>query len=230
MVWSAGLLVSAVFVRLRVGQRLRWYQVVYWLAYRLGLTVWRRPSPPADLVALVEGPGSLAAGRALDLGCGTGTDTIYLATHGWDVTGVDMVPKALAIARSDAAAAGVVPRLVQGDVTRLQNLGVGAGYTLVVDFGCFHTLPDDRRSAYVAGVSQAAAPGATLLLYGFRRPPKAAPMHAGVTTDEVQQRFSGAGWELIDAERTSAETIRPTAHRAADRFELWRYELRRRSD
>ena len=165
----------------------------------------------------------------MDLGCGTGTDTIYLATHGWDVTGVDTVPKALATARRDAAAAGVAPRLIQGDVTRLQDLGVGDGYTLVLDFGCFHTLPDDRRPAYVAGVSQAAAPGATLLLYGFRRPPKAAPMHAGLTQDEVQQRFSPAGWELINAERTSAETIRMTARRAADQFELWRYQLRRRS-
>ena len=229
MVWSQGLLASALFVHRRDGQRLRWYRVVYWLAYRLGLTVWRRPAPPDDLVALVEGPLALPAGRALDMGCGTGTDTIYLATHGWDVTGVDMVPKALAIARRDAAAAGVAPRLVQGDVTRLQDLSVGAGYTLVVDFGCFHTLPDDRRPAYVAGVTEAAAPGATLLLYGFRRAPKAAPMHAGVTTDEVQQRFRGAGWELINAEQTSAETIRMTARQAADRFDLWRYQLRRRS-
>ena len=183
--------------------------------------------PPDDLVALVEGPSALPAGRALDLGCGTGTDAIYLATHGWDVTGVDAVPKALATARRDASAAGVAPRLVQGDVTRLHDLGVGDGYALMLDFGCFHTLPEDRRPAYVAGVSEAAAPGATLLLYGFRRPPKAAPMHAGVTTDEVQQRFSGAGWELVNAERTSAETIGIAVRRTADRFELWRYQLRR---
>ena len=226
--WMAavsGLLASLLLLH---GDRLRWYRVVYWLAYRLGLTVWRRPSPPDDLVAVVEGPSALPAGRALDLGCGTGTDAIYLATLGWDVTGIDAVPKALATARRDAAAPGVAPRLVQGDVTRLPDLGVGSGYTLLLDFGCFHTLPEDRRPAYVAGVSQAAAPGATLLLYGFRRPPRAAPMHAGVTTDEVQQRFSGAGWELVNAERTSAETIRIAARRAADRFELWRYQLQRR--
>jgi methylase of polypeptide subunit release factors len=62
---------------------------------------------------LVEGPSlPLPAGRALDLGCGTGTDTIYLATHGWDVSGVDMTSRALAIARRDGAAAGVAPRLI----------------------------------------------------------------------------------------------------------------------
>jgi SAM-dependent methyltransferase len=166
-------------------------------------------------------------GRCLDLGCGTGTDTIYLATHGWDVTGVDTVPKALAIARRDASAAGVAPHFVQGDVTRLHDLGVGDGYTLILDFGCFHTLPDDRRPAYVTSVSHAAAPGATLLLSGFSRPPKAAPMHAGLTKDEVQQRFCSAGWELVRAERVPAETIPIAALRAADHFEVWRYQLRR---
>ncbi len=88
---------------------LRWYQLVYRLIYRLGLIFWRRATPPAELVALVEGPSALPVGRALDLGCGTGTDTIYLANHGWDVTGVDMTPRALAIAWRDATAAGVTP-------------------------------------------------------------------------------------------------------------------------
>lgn len=224
---AVSVLPASVFMRRRDGDRLRWYRVVYWLAYRVGLAVWRRSTPPADLVALVEGPSALPAGRALDLGCGTGTDVIYLATHGWDVTGVDTVPKALAAARRDATAAGVAPRFVHGDVTRLHQLGVGDGYSLLVDFGCFHTLPEDRRPAYVAGVSEAAAAGATLLLYGFRRPPKAAPMHAGVTTDEVQQRFSRAGWELADAQRMPPEKLGIAVRCIADRFELWRYQLRR---
>lgn len=207
--------------------RLRWYQLVYRLTYRLGLIIWRRTTPPAELVGLVEGPAALTVGRALDLGCGTGTDTIYLAARGWKVTAVDMVPKALAIARRSATAAGVAPRFVHGDVTRLDELGVGDGFSLLLDFGCYHTLPEDRRPAYVAGVSHAAAPGATFLLYGFRRPPKAAPMHAGMTVDEVRQRFSGAGWELINAEPS---TVKPMViRRADDLFELWRYQLRRTS-
>jgi SAM-dependent methyltransferase len=208
---------------------MRWYQAVYRVMYSLGLPVWQRSAPPADLVALVEGPAALPAGRALELGCGTGTDTIYLAAQGWEVTAVDMVPKALATASRNASAAGVSPRFVEGDVTRLHDLGVGDGYTLVLDFGCFHTLPEDRRSAYVAEVSSAAAPGARFLLYGFRRPPKPVPMHAGLTVDEVRQRFGPAGWQLVSADRTSPETISARARRAADRFELWRYELHRKS-
>lgn len=159
----------------RTAAGLRWYQVVYRVLYRVGLVFWQRNAPPDDLVALIEGPSALPAGRALELGCGTGIDSVYLATRGWDVTAVDMVPKALAAARRGASTAGVTPRFIEGDVTRLPDLGVGDGYDLVLDFGCFHTLPEDRRPAYVAGVSGAAARGATLLLYGFKRPPKAAP-------------------------------------------------------
>lgn len=110
---------------------------MYRLIYRLGLIVLTRARPPAELVALVEGPSPPLAGRALDLGCGTGTDAIYLATHGWDISGVDMTPRALAIARRDAATAGVAPQLIHGNVTRLDDLGVGDGYTLLQHFVCF---------------------------------------------------------------------------------------------
>src|SRR5215472_16237954 len=138
----------------------RWYSLVYRAFYLARLRIWERRVPPSDLVELIEGPAALAPGRALDLGCGTGTDSIYLAAHGWDVTGVDMVPRALAIARRRAAAAGVAPRFVEGDATRLRDLGLGDGFTLLHDFGCFHTLPGDMRDAYVQGLSGAAAPGA----------------------------------------------------------------------
>jgi SAM-dependent methyltransferase len=205
----------------------RWYLLVYRIIYRLGFIVWKRANPPAELVALVEGPSALPAGRALDLGCGTGTDTIYLATHGWDVTGVDMTPRALAIAQRNATAAGVTPRLIHGDVTRLHDLGVGDGYTLVLDFGCFHTLPGDRRPPYVTNVSHAAAPGATLLMLGFCRR-GIAPMQAGMTVDEVRQLFTAAGWELITAKRASADNmVQRGVGRAVGRFEPWRYQLRR---
>ena len=146
-------------LRWRTAEGLRWYQVVYRLAYRIGLIIWQRATPTAELVALIEGPARLQPGRALDIGCRTGT--LYLATHGWEVTAVDMVPKALTAARRKATVAGVTPRFVEGDVTGLPDLGVGDGYTLLLDFGCFHTLPDDRRPAYVSSVSRVAAPGAT---------------------------------------------------------------------
>jgi SAM-dependent methyltransferase len=205
----------------------RWYGFVYRTAYLLGLTVWDRGAPNSALVELVEGASSSPPGRALDIGCGTGTESVYLAEHGWDVTGVDMVPRALAIARRKAAAAGVSARFVEADATRLRDFGVGDGYTLLLDFGCFHTLPPDRRDAYVESISEAAAPGSTFLLFGFARPPRLAPMQAGVKEEEVRARFDGDRWELVSAERMSADVIEVAGRRVDQSFEVWRYRLRR---
>jgi SAM-dependent methyltransferase len=207
----------------------RWYTLIYRLIYLLRLRIWERRKPPVELVAVVEGAAALPAGRALDLGCGSGTDSIYLARHGWTVTGVDIVPEAVVLARRNAAAAGVSVRFLEGDATRLQDLGLGAPFDLLVDFGCFHTLPADQRPAYVRGVSALAASGATFLLYGFARPPRLAPMKAGLTEAEVRERFSGAGWDVLKAEHVGDDPIVVARARVDQSFQLWRYLLRRRA-
>src|SRR5438270_12816653 len=143
--------------------------VFFRAAYLLGFKPWDSGVPPPELVAVVEGPERLSPGKALDIGCGTGTNSIYMQQHGWEATGVDFVPRAVDAARRKASAAGVSPRLIVGDVTRLGELDVGTGYSLLLDLGCFHSMPDERRDAYVDGVSTAAAPAATMLLFGFLR-------------------------------------------------------------
>lgn len=213
--------------RAGVIERQRWYGFVYRTMYLIGLPIWDRGVPDEDLVQLVEGDQAQPLGRALDIGCGTGTETIYLATHGWEATGVDMVSRALGIARRKATAAGVSPRFIEADATRLQDFGVGSGYDLLVDFGCFHTLPSDQRDAYVESISLAAAPGATLFLVGFTRPPRVAPMHAGVSTDEIRARFDSGRWELTAAWRKSTGPLKVAGIRADSLFELWGYRLRR---
>jgi hypothetical protein len=91
----------------------------------------------------------------------------------------------------------VTPTLILGDVTRLGELNVGGGHALLLDLGCFHSIPDERRDAYVAGVSAAAASGATFLLFGFLRSEKGNRFGPrGVLADEVAHRFE-AGWEVV---------------------------------
>jgi SAM-dependent methyltransferase len=164
------------------------------LAYRFGLGP--RPSDVPDhrLVELVEGPDKLPPGRALDLGCGTGRNALFLAGHGWDTVGVEMVGYAVEVARRKAAAQNLAVRFVQGDVTRLDDLGVGTGFTLLMDGGCYHTIPAWRRDAYAESVTRVAAPGARLILVGFRR-----PLAAGPDGEDLLARFSG--WRLVKLEK-----------------------------
>jgi len=81
---------------------------------------------------------------------------------------VDFVPKALRRARERAAEAGVELKLLEGDVTALASAGVGSGFQLLVDFGCFHDeLSDAQRAEEGREATAAAAPGASLLLMAW---------------------------------------------------------------
>jgi cyclopropane fatty-acyl-phospholipid synthase-like methyltransferase len=162
-------------------------------AYLLGFKPWDSGVSPPELVSFVE---SRQPGKALDLGCGTGTNTVYLATKGWDATGVDFVPRAVKRAKSKAAQAGVSPRLVVGDVTRLTELGIGDGYDLLLDVGCFHSIPEPGRDGYVRGATAVAAGGATMLLFCFiRRNGRGRFGPPGIARGEVQERFA-SGWDI----------------------------------
>ncbi|ALI24989.1 Methyltransferase [Mycolicibacterium fortuitum] len=161
-----------------------------WL-YRLGFTPWDGHPLAHSLTGLVEG-GGLRPGAALDLGCGTGDNAVYLAGHGWRVTGVDYVAKPLKKAR--AKAAGLPVLFVKADVTQLSTAGIGAGYDLIIDSGCLHGMSADDRDAYVREVSAVAAPDAQLLIVAFI--PGASMGVPGIGFDEVQRRFS-AGWTLL---------------------------------
>lgn len=153
---------------------------------------WDNGVTPPELVALVERE---PAGRALELGCGTGTNAVYLAEHGWEVVGVDLIERAIEQARAKADAAGVSAQLLLGDATRLDALPVGDGFSLVFDLSCFCAIPAHRRAGYAAGVTRVTAPGANLLMFGYG--PDALPDKIfGVTADELRTRFSD--WDLVD--------------------------------
>lgn len=97
-----------------------WRRTLFEGLFRLGRPVWDVPIQP-ELRATIEGAAALPAGRALDLGCGTSTNVVYLAQHGWEATGVDFSATAIRLARKSAA--GIVgTRFVEGDVTKLRQL------------------------------------------------------------------------------------------------------------
>src|SRR5512142_1709655 len=78
--------------------------------------------PREELVTLVE-TGRIPPGRAIDLGCGAGANAIFLAQHGFDVTGIDFAPAALELARKRARQAGARVNLVLDDLTHLSRVG-----------------------------------------------------------------------------------------------------------
>jgi SAM-dependent methyltransferase len=177
--------------------------LAYRLLYRVGFTPWEQlealPTLTATVSALLareeEGHGP-PYGPALDLGCGSGIWAVRLAERGWQVTGVDFVPKALRRARERARRAGVDLRLVEGDVTKLRATAVGSGFPFLLDFGVFHDeLTDGQRAAMGREVSAVAASGATLLMVAWARR-RRGPLPRGASLGDIAAAYPD--WTVID--------------------------------
>jgi cyclopropane fatty-acyl-phospholipid synthase-like methyltransferase len=123
---------------------------------------WDTGISPPELIQFIQ---NNPTGRALDLGCGTGTNVITLAKHGWQATGVDFAWKAVRIAHQKAQRVGVQVELRVDDVTRLKNLA--GHYDLILDIGCFHSLKPEQRGRYVQNIIRLLAPKGSYLLYVF---------------------------------------------------------------
>ena len=202
----------------------------YELAYRIGFHPWEdlAEHPPfanalLKLVAREEKGREPPYGPALDLGCGSALWGIRLAKRGWDVTGVDIVEKALRRARERVEQAGVQIRLLRGDVTALGESDIGSGFRLVLDTGTFHGLTDAQREGMGREVSAVAAPDATLLLDCFA-PRRRGPLPRGAGRSDVERAFPG--WEVTDVEVADTE---PDALARLLRFDERFYRLRRKA-
>ncbi len=173
-------------------------RVLFRAMYRLGFTPWDGHPLAKGLRNLIEGNGTppLSPSTALDLGCGTGDNSIYLAQQGWRVTGVDFVAKALKIARAKAAASTVSVTFMRADVTQLSSAGVGQGFALVIDNGCIHSMSDRDRASYAREISALAAPDARLLIVAFT--PGALFGVRGIDQAEIE-RFFAPNWVLTAA-------------------------------
>ena len=190
------------------------------MLYGIGFAPWDGHPLAKGLRDLVEGSAdasALSPGTALDVGCGTGDSSIYLAKHGWQVTGVDFVPKALDKARAKARAADVDVEFVHADVTQLSHVGIGSDKGLIVDNGCLHGMSDEDRDAYVREITTLAAPNARLSLVAFT--PGGSFGVPGIGQAEIERRFA-PGWALL------AEANEPAAT-AKGRFAARYYLLQR---
>ena len=127
---------------------------------------WGDTLPPPEVVALLD---KRLPSRALDLGCGFGRASIYMAQRGWVVDGVDFVAEAIEEAQRRAASAGVTPAFYRGDVTKLDFLS--GGYDFAVDVGCAHVLKSAELIRYIAELTRLLTLGADYLLYARLQEP-----------------------------------------------------------
>src|SRR5690606_30933239 len=109
--------------------------------------------------AFVQDRG-LAPGRALDVGCGTGTHSLWLASLGWDVLGVDVAPRAIELATAKAAKAEQLAGRCEFRVLDfLAEAPPGGPFDFVFDRGCMHVFDaHDDRARFATRVAECLAP------------------------------------------------------------------------
>jgi SAM-dependent methyltransferase len=184
----------------------------YRLAYWLGFHPWEDAATDAPFAEKIsqmfdreESGREPPYGPALDIGTGSGIWGIELAKRGWQVTGIDIVDKAIRRGQARAQEAGVEMKFVQGDVTALEQAEIGGGFRLILDTGTFHDFDEAQRKGMGRGVTAVAAPDATVLLLVW--PKRRRPLIRGASREEVEEAFPG--WETTHVEPSHFRLPKP---------------------
>jgi methyl halide transferase len=137
--------------------------------YREGDSPWDSGQPSGELMRVLR-EERLTPCRALELGGGTGTNAVWLAQQGFDVTAVDLSPLAIERAEERAKAAGVGVRFVEANALDLPDLG--GPFPFFFDRGCYHVVRRVDAAGYVRTLERVTAAGSVgLVLAGNAREP-----------------------------------------------------------
>lgn len=162
--------------------------------YRDGFLPWDTGLPSSELQLAVS-RHSIKPCRALEIGCGTGTNCVWLAQQGFQVTGVDVAPLAVERAEKRAQAEGAKVRFLLADVLQLPDLG--GTFEFFFDRGCYHAVRREAPDQYAPAVARQLNPGARgLILTGNAREPHT-PGPPVVTEEQIRAEL-GVAFQILD--------------------------------
>jgi ubiquinone/menaquinone biosynthesis C-methylase UbiE len=144
------------------------------------------------------------AGAVLDAGCGTGENTLHIASVGLPVLGVDVAETALSIARKKAEDRGIQVEFTAADALQLERLG--RKFETVLDCGLFHTFDGDERPDYVASLASVTKHDGTLYVLCFSDDGPDIGPHP-VSQQELSAAFNSSnGWNVAAIEPERLQT------------------------
>ena len=125
--------------------------------YQVGETPWDSEEPDQHLVEFLRS-GSVGPGQALDVGCGTGTNALWLASQGFTVLGIDISSVAIDRARAKAGTTASNCQFAVADF--LRDEVSGGAFDLVFDRGCFHVFDKaEDRARFAERIALLLKPG-----------------------------------------------------------------------
>lgn len=176
---------------------------------------WDTGRVSSDLREGVE-EGTLPVGRIIELGCGSGTNAVYLASRGFEVTAVDLAPTALAQAEEKAREAGVEVEWLLADVLDLPEI---EPFDAVYDRGCYHGVRQQAAAEYVESLRRLSRAGTLVLILAGNAnepPPRSGPPR--VSEEEIRSDFA-ADFDILWLRETRFDTA------AADRGGAWAWSI-----
>lgn len=158
----------------------------YWY---FGNPKWDTGISPPELLDFL---GKHKPARAIDIGCGTGTNVITMAKAGWQVTGVDFAPRAIRLASRKLKSNNIEANLLVSDATELK--GIQGPYELALDIGCFHSIHKASKANYLKQLDRILASNGFWLMYGFV---KSDTLHAGTGLDPADLDLISSHFSLV---------------------------------
>jgi 2-polyprenyl-3-methyl-5-hydroxy-6-metoxy-1,4-benzoquinol methylase len=148
--------------------------------------------------------------RAVEFGCGTGTNAIWLAQNGFDVTAIDISPTALARAAQNAAQAGVSIRFVPADVAAPPDLG--DPFSFFFDRGCYHAVRRSNATGILKSLDRHSSPNAmgVVLTGNAKEERKPGPP---VVTEAIIRAELGSIFEIVSLDEFRFDQSESDGHR-----------------
>lgn len=153
------------------------------------------------------------SGDILDCGCGTGENSIYLASKGYHVLGIDFAPTAIAKAQEKAHERGSSATFQQADALNLALQGRTFG--TVLDCGLMHCFPDPEVHQYIQGLSAVLSPNGRFILLCFSEVTLGAPGPLRRFSQVDLQGYFQNGWQIEEISETAFDVRFPPHHAAA---------------
>ena len=133
--------------------------------YATGQTPWDSGAPSLEMQRVVR-DRAIAPRRMLEIGCGTGTNAVWFAQQGFEVTAVDLVPLAIDNAVARAKGAGVKVRFEAAnllDAAVTSQLAAGGPFEFIFDRGVYHCLREENQPAILRAIHQLTGRGSLYL-------------------------------------------------------------------
>jgi SAM-dependent methyltransferase len=162
----------------------------WWESAYKGSPPWDTGAPQPEIVKLVE-DGEIPKGRVLDIGCGLGYNSIFLAKKGFSVTCLDIAHVAVKKGRVNAAKQKVKVDFRVGDALALDEYFEKEYCNSVIDSGLFHTLSDEKRPVFARQIWRVLVEGGKyfVLCFSDKEPGDEGPRR--VSKKEIEETFAG---------------------------------------